>query len=1179
MARKRGKRKFRNLLRIFLITLASLLLTIILAVLLLPRITNMEAVKRKISASFSKKLSAEVSIDDMKISLFPRPGLLASGITIKSPSYKAHIKSVSLKVNGRALLKRKLSFTGFLIDSPNVELTLDKKRAEKGKAQAGFPHIPPLTVSLKNGKITLIKNRKVLVFTNLNGVIVTGKTLEAKLESKASFLDNLDLQISFDTRKKETEGSLKLSGLDISKAQDFFENLPVSFEKTDINLNLLLKLKKDRKIISFSGSAPVVSTSRPFRESFKLSRMDGSVILSEGEMELSLKKLDLEDPQISMKVTATRSPKETHLSIAVLEGSWGSVREKLLTILGEKESVKKLCDIVREARIDGASLESISENLPDLFKLKNLKLSGLASEATLQVPEIKPAIENVSSRFIMENGTLKLFGAEASIGGVLLSNAMFSIDLGSKDKIFYLSSDISSTAERAGSLVKELPVPSRVKGFINRLNLKGSFVGHIVLEGPSKHPELKSLSISPKGVTTGVLGASLPVVLKSGSLLYRKGILWFERTYASVGKSIIEDASGLLDPGRTPPYVEIKCRGIVYASDIKAIFKRFHKAGAMIASMLPERGRITLSNLSYKGPASGERLLKSLNFTGDIENIELKVPHLPKPVIMKKGNVSYNGKVISARSLLALAGNSKLTISGSISRKDPKNDAVISFNGTVGKDILDTLLKGRIPDMLYPKTPVNVEDGKLVLKSKTRHLEVTLGARKAGTLHITFGRKGEMLSMTALLKTDIHEFLVGIDKSEGSLKIRMRGTVEKEDIDRFLENPPEFGLVMADLNGTVRPSKIHTSRVNGTLGIIKLSFPYRGLKIRIGALKAEFYGNSGFVKELVASIGSSHFEGPLELIESDNVLSIGGNLKFQTLDLGELKHALTKNTRKKVRKAPHVKLDLGIAADLVRYGNITLYNASGNIVYSSKSLSVTVDRANMCDINIAGSFIFRPPSEKSLKISFNSKNGDFSKLQNCLNRKVIMEGSFKLNGNLVTTGNELFKNTTGRIELVSKTGKIYRFGLINKIFTFLNPIDVFRGNIPDLSEKGFPYSLLELKGKFQGPYMIVEESQLVGSGLRVFSTGKINIKEKKIDMVVLASALKNIDSAISKIPLLGWVLTGRSKTLLSVPIKVKGNLDNPRVVPASPEAVGEKMMGILKRTFKLPVKIIKPKTE
>jgi hypothetical protein len=60
---------------------------------------------------------------------------------------------------------------------------------------------------------------------------------------------------------------------------------------------------------------------------------------------------------------------------------------------------------------------------------------------------------------------------------------------------------------------------------------------------------------------------------------------------------------------------------------------------------------------------------------------------------------------------------------------------------------------------------------------------------------------------------------------------------------------------------------------------------------------------------------------------------------------------------------------------------------------------------------------------------------------------------------------------------------------------------------------------------------------------------------------------------IKKIPILKDIL---GNSLVTIPVRVKGPLDNLEVKTMPPDAVGEGLTGMMKRTLQLPFKIIEP---
>jgi hypothetical protein len=67
--------------------------------------------------------------------------------------------------------------------------------------------------------------------------------------------------------------------------------------------------------------------------------------------------------------------------------------------------------------------------------------------------------------------------------------------------------------------------------------------------------------------------------------------------------------------------------------------------------------------------------------------------------------------------------------------------------------------------------------------------------------------------------------------------------------------------------------------------------------------------------------------------------------------------------------------------------------------------------------------------------------------------------------------------------------------------------------------------------------------------------------------------LGTIDTVVSSIPLLGHILTGENKSLITYYFEVKGPILDPQVEAVPFKALGDGVTGILKRLFLSPVRL------
>jgi hypothetical protein len=184
-----------------------------------------------------------------------------------------------------------------------------------------------------------------------------------------------------------------------------------------------------------------------------------------------------------------------------------------------------------------------------------------------------------------------------------------------------------------------------------------------------------------------------------------------------------------------------------------------------------------------------------------------------------------------------------------------------------------------------------------------------------------------------------------------------------------------------------------------------------------------------------------------------------------------------------------------------------------------------------------------------------------------------MTGNFDLKGHVTARGKaeKLMESLQGDLEFVAKEGRIQRHIPLAKVFAFLNVTEAFRGKPLGFDKEGLAYDSLSVKGKFEKGKLLVKEAVLDGVTMEIAGHGEISLIDKKMDAQILVAPFRTIDWVIKKTPLVGYILAG---TLVSIPIKVTGEIDNPKVTPLPASAVGSGLLGMMKRTFKLPIKVI-----
>jgi len=198
-------------------------------------------------------------------------------------------------------------------------------------------------------------------------------------------------------------------------------------------------------------------------------------------------------------------------------------------------------------------------------------------------------------------------------------------------------------------------------------------------------------------------------------------------------------------------------------------------------------------------------------------------------------------------------------------------------------------------------------------------------------------------------------------------------------------------------------------------------------------------------------------------------------------------------------------------------------------------------------------------------------------LKDTVQRDNIISGVANLKGEINGEGKDwknIKRSLNGHIDAKAGDGVIHRFNLLSKIFTLLNVSQYFKLRLPDLSVEGMPFN--SITARFDVDKGVAHSDDLLvdSEAMRIIAVGDYDITGNSVDLKVGAMPLITIDRIVSSIPVLGHVLTGDKKSLITSYYDVKGPLGDPQVKAVPFKSFASGVGGILKRLFELPARII-----
>jgi uncharacterized protein YhdP len=190
-------------------------------------------------------------------------------------------------------------------------------------------------------------------------------------------------------------------------------------------------------------------------------------------------------------------------------------------------------------------------------------------------------------------------------------------------------------------------------------------------------------------------------------------------------------------------------------------------------------------------------------------------------------------------------------------------------------------------------------------------------------------------------------------------------------------------------------------------------------------------------------------------------------------------------------------------------------------------------------------------------------------------KKTDITGTFSLDGQVSSKGKreDLMRSLQGTIRFTARKGQIFQHPILARIFTFLNITEIFRGRLPDFSQGGFFYDSFDIQGEIDGGTFVLRECIIDGRTVDIAAGGEVDMSDGTLNISVLVTPFKTLHAVVKNIPLVGYIL---GSTLTSLPVKVTGNLQDPKVDFLSPSEIGSELLSPMKRIIKLPFKIIDP---
>jgi len=220
---------------------------------------------------------------------------------------------------------------------------------------------------------------------------------------------------------------------------------------------------------------------------------------------------------------------------------------------------------------------------------------------------------------------------------------------------------------------------------------------------------------------------------------------------------------------------------------------------------------------------------------------------------------------------------------------------------------------------------------------------------------------------------------------------------------------------------------------------------------------------------------------------------------------------------------------------------------------------------------------FTLPDRPGYRVDCQAEGINAAQVLKAFQVKRELTGRLKLKAGLAARGaplSELEKTLQGSVELHFEKGVINKYATISKIFSILNISQLLSFRLPDMVTTGMPYDRLDGTITLKDGVASTGDLTLATPSINMAAVGTADLVSRKLDLVVGVELLQTIGKVVSRIPVVGWILTGSNKRFLVTYFEAKGDWNDPKVSAVPVSSISGGVTNIFKRILKLPAELV-----
>ncbi len=304
------------------------------------------------------------------------------------------------------------------------------------------------------------------------------------------------------------------------------------------------------------------------------------------------------------------------------------------------------------------------------------------------------------------------------------------------------------------------------------------------------------------------------------------------------------------------------------------------------------------------------------------------------------------------------------------------------------------------------------------------------------------------------------------------------------------------------------------------------------------------------------------------------------SLRFTILANRKFLDAKTDDNKIEIRYDNKATVNLNNLDILIKDGNSTENNDSDmeinadnvNLIFTDKNITIPSEHFSLLlkqgDIDFISiykdSSIGYEKNDEGFSLKATKLSDSF--INSLLKKEIFKNGLFEIS----VEGADI-NNFKGTFQIINSTAK--EFALFNNIIATINAIpSLLFFKDPEFNENGYVIKDGVLKYQRTGNMLFLNDITLRGYSADIYGSGYINLKNDDMKLSLRIKTLKDISSALKKVPLFGYIILGKDKSIYT-DIEVDGKISKPTIKTNIVKDTILSPFNIIKRVIQSPLKL------